>query len=215
MGTPTKKKDFFKRLKWAAEYIDGDYGVWAYDTWKEYNRAYFDNALEVGGITWGLTRHGAALGYYAGYRNLIVLHSSLIEPRSESPWGIENLGYKFAADVLLHEMMHQNIHQHYSEDSKKPLPNRGCHTSKAWVSEVNRMAGMLNLDCKAMVIKQRRVKLEGEAKSKPRWIAPDGYLEQTELSSFPHSVRPENYYGSGVVFNTEKNTLQVNPSTCM
>jgi hypothetical protein len=103
----------FSILKISAYLTNGDMGQWVHERWLEYNTRYFENQISPGGIQWGLTPHGSALGYYESGRNLIVLHQSLLKASpfgKGNPWNIkELLGYRLAADVLLHEMIRQSI----------------------------------------------------------------------------------------------------------
>lgn len=169
-------------LRQAAEIADpGGYGVWAYDTWAEHNAAMFAGDLAPGGITWGLTPHGHSLGYYEPWRNHITLHSSLVAPRGDA-WRMGRLlGPRFASDVLLHEMVHQAIAQ-------RGITDKESHNSEAWASEITRISALLGLDCKAQVEKPRRI--AGKVKRAPQ----EGYLSRGAMASWPHSVRPADYY---------------------
>ena len=92
----------------------GEKGAWIYTEWDRHNKRYFDSKLNPIGIIWqDTTKHGKCLGYIRqGKQRVIGLSMSIIEPKSEAPWGIdrENLNKKYASDVLLHEMIHhQNL----------------------------------------------------------------------------------------------------------
>ena len=176
------QQDTLSILRQAAEIADpGGYGAWAYDTWAEHNAAFFNGELRPGGIAWGLTCWGDALGQYEPWRDMITLHSSLVHP-SGNAWGIGKLlGPRFAADVLLHEMVHQAITQ-------RGIVERESHNAEAFTNEINRISALLGLDCKAKPIKQRRVN------GYPRRVPDEGYMTQKEISAWPHSVRPAGYY---------------------
>jgi hypothetical protein len=176
----------YSRMREAGVAFFGELGAWAYDEWARLNELYFEGRNEAGPIIWGLTPHGKRLGHYQPERNEIVLHTSLVTPSDGTAWGIRHLGKKYASDVLLHEMMHQRIHQ-------LSLPVRGYsndspHNNQHWVDEVNRIAPLLGLDVKAQLVKQRRIA------GKVQWAAEEGYLSRDELARFPHSVRGEEFY---------------------
>jgi hypothetical protein len=173
----------YSRMREAGVAFFGELGAWAYDEWARLNELYFEDRNEAGPIIWGLTPHGAKLGHYNPERNEIVLHTSLVTPSDGAAWGIRHLGKKYASDVLLHEMMHQRIHQ-------LSLSTRGysSHNNEAWVNEVNRIAGLMGLEVEARVVRQRRV--DGKVK----WAPEEGCLSREELAGFPHSVVGEEFY---------------------
>ena len=169
-------------LRQAAELADpGGYGVWAYDTWAEHNAAFFNGELRPGGIAWGLTPHGYALGFYEPWRNHITLHSSIVAPKGDA-WGRGRLlGPLFASDVLLHEMVHQAI-------AKRGGKVEESHNSEAWASEIMRISVLLGLECQAKPVKPRRI--GGQVKR----AAEDGYISRAAMAAWPHSLRPAGYY---------------------
>jgi hypothetical protein len=92
----------------AQEVLWGDAGVWAYDTWHAHNDQYFGGAIAYTGVVFGLTPHGGKLGHCYRTDGRITLHSSLLDPRSDTPWGKAAATWtdRYASDVLLHEMVH-------------------------------------------------------------------------------------------------------------
>ncbi len=178
----------YDKLKDAAATFFGELGVWAYDTWAELNGQYFMGANEPGPIVWGLTPHGKCLGSYHSNRNQITLHTSLVEPKTGAPWMIDYMGKLFAKDVLLHEMMHQRIHQYGLEHSSLTAGNYTSHNCGAWVDEVNRISKLMGVDVHAEVVRQKRV--DGKVK----WYVPDGCLTVKELASFPGCIRKAGHY---------------------
>lgn len=180
-------------LKEAAALTDLGYGEWAYDEWVAHNERYFDGALEIGGINWGLTSWGRTLGQYWPERNVIVMHVSLLYPQSDA-WGISKLlGVNFASDVLMHEMVHQAIRQRGDIE-----PDEKGHNNQLWVDEINRIALLLGLKANAKVVKQRRV--DGQ----PRWVPEDGCLTRKQLGGWPHSARLPTHYEETAVMTLGK-----------
>lgn len=177
----------------AAQVSDFGYGEWAYRKWVELNEQFWNGQLEPGGIFWGLTPHGSSLGFYEPWRNAITLHTSLVKPKGDA-WGqAVLLGEKFAEDVLLHEMIHQSIHQLTDYRGKE------SHNCAPWCKEVNRLIPMLGLetDLKAEVVKLRRVKnSDGKGSTVTRKEKP-GVLPRRMLARFPHSLRQKGYYEQG------------------
>jgi hypothetical protein len=190
---PPSAEEALAILKAAADISDWGYGRWAYEKWELFNYLYFDGALQPGGIVWGLTPHGHSLGYYEPWRNCITLHTSLVKPAGRDPWGMGNLtGERLAADVLLHEMMHQAIHQRGGD------PSRNIHNSEIWSAEINRLIPLLKIETKliAKPVRQQRVREPGQktGNGKVKWIVEDGCMNRAQLSTFPHSLRPVTYY---------------------
>lgn len=194
----------FELLRAASEVTHGAIGAWMFDQWASINDHYFGGALETIALVWALTPHGSALGFFDGGIPRITLHPSLIDPRSADLWGMGRiLGERQASDVLLHEMIHQAIFQAHGNSGKDE--GTSSHNNAYWVSEVNRISSLLGLNVKAQVVRQRRVVIStylddnGKERriTKPRWVANEGFLELSELSSFPQSCRPEKYYERG------------------
>jgi hypothetical protein len=195
-NTPHEVTDTLDILKEAARIIYPGHGAWAYDTWLAHNTAYFNGILQPCGIQWGLTPHGYALGYFSPTFRTITLHTSLVNPHSYA-WGLHAvLGEQFASDVLLHEMIHQNVHQEHGDIR---LDGTSCHNNQAWCEHINRISDLLGLNVKAAVVKQRR-----ENGSKPRWLPQPGYLSIADLAHWPHSVRPAGFYEAEAEQNLEK-----------
>ena len=171
----------YSDLRRAAATFFSELGEWSYDEWAGLNSKFFGNANEGGPILWGLTPHGGSVGYYSPMHNSITMHTSLVHKSTDTPWGIKNLGKKYASDVLLHEMIHQHIHQ-----MKLPVGRYSSHNNKSWCDEVNRIGALLGFKnmLRAEPIKQKRV--EG----KVTWYVKPGCMPRKEFATFPHSQRP-------------------------
>jgi len=191
-------------LRNAAEIIHPGVGRKLYTWWDRFNRDYFGRQMEPPGIQFGLTAHGGRLGKWRGPEKVIVLHRSLIKP-SGNAWGFardleeHGGGEKFCRDVLLHEMVHQYIDtvrgisgteaRNNSPQGGNDADGGSPHNCPSWVAEINRLSQELDLDCTAAVVKQRRV--DGQVK----WSPPEGFdMSIGDVSSWPHSVRPDGYY---------------------
>jgi hypothetical protein len=158
----------------------GELGEWAQQTWADHNVAYFGGALRPLPILWGLTPHGRALGFYRRAQN-ITLHLSLVREQSNA-WDLGGLlGPRFASDVLLHEMVHQANHE-------GGYRGQEAHECEPWCAEITRISPLIGLDCKAKLIKRQRV--DGRQLRIPE----PGYMTQGQISTWPHSVRPREYY---------------------
>jgi hypothetical protein len=172
----------------ALENLWGDAGAWAADTWTRLNTDHFDGELRYHGIVFGLTPHGHNLGHTQSsgpWPGRITLHPSLLHPRGRA-WTIgSKLGARFAADVLLHEMVHVTlIARGVDRDDVE-----GCHNIPEWCEEIMRITPQLGLDpVKAAPVKPRRV--NGKVMRKPL----DDHLTRDEIAHWPHSLRPAGYY---------------------
>jgi hypothetical protein len=171
-----------------------DAGEWIVDTWTRLNRDHFDGMLKYHGVVWGLTPHGGSLGHtYGGSSRRITLHPAIIDPHTDA-WdyekhsaGATKLGAAFAADVLLHEMVHVKLF-----DAGVELGEGNSHHNTApWCDEVMRITPQLGLDpVKAAPVKPRRV--DGIVRRLPL----DGHLSRSDIGEWPHSLRPTGYYTS-------------------
>ena len=163
----------------------GNVGAWAYDEWKHLNERFFNGKNNVGPIVWGLTFQGGSMGYYAVAENLIYLNNHLLRPiypTHHLKWDIEHMNKKLASDVLLHEMIHQKLHQ------TGGWKGETSHNNVRFVEEVNRISTLLGLSVKAMVLKEEILR------GKRIWNEKPGYMRMKELFYFPYGSRPSSYY---------------------
>jgi hypothetical protein len=175
----------FAALKVEAAKTFGDFGIWVYDEWKALNDALFYGENIAGTITWKNLPQDSSLGYYDRTKNHIVLHDTLMRPVYPCPGlksKLRRSNTRKISDVLLHEMIHQRVHQ------TGGWKGENSHNNVRFVNEVNRIAKLLGIDIKAKVIQWQTI--HGK-------IAPcvkSGCLNIEELSNFPYSSRPRNYY---------------------
>lgn len=174
----------FDELRTAGEAFFPGLGAWSYDKWADLNESYYFGKLKPGPILWGLTPHGHRLGSCSHDGNCtITLHTSLFGSRTDA-WGRGSLlGKRFAADVLVHEMLHKFLIQ--SEKSSK-------HNHDPWCDEIERISPELGLNIKAKPIRQKRV--DGKVK----WYVEPGHLKRIEIATWPYLIRPKEYYESSV-----------------
>jgi hypothetical protein len=163
----------------------GEAGAWAFDEWKMLNQTFFYGENKPGAIIWGKTPQDKRMGYYHVSENLIYLDKNLMRPvypTNSLNWGIQHVNKKIASDVLLHEMIHQRVNQ------TGGWVGETSHNNERFVEEVNRLAKLLGIDVKAKVIEKKRTR------NQPIWHIEPGHLTLKELSDFPYSSRPYNYY---------------------
>lgn len=175
----------FNELKISAIKVFGHFGVWVFDEWNKLNDSFFYGKNIVGEIIWDHTPRDRSLGYYSPEENLIVLHKTLMRPfypTNNFNWDPRHLNKRKVSDVLLHEMIHQRIHQ------TGGWKGENSHNNVRFVNEVNRIAKLLGIDINAQVIQQQTIHGRTTALVKP------GCLNMEELSNFPYSSRPHNYY---------------------
>ncbi len=165
-------------------------GGWAFDVFDELNGLCFDGRLKPRPIVWGLTPHGKALGYYSSRDGLITLHTSLVRPSGDA-WRLRSLlGERFARDVLVHEMVHAS---QYELLGHVKFGGNDTHNCASWCDEIVRVTPLLGLPpIKAAPVRQKRI--EGAV----RWHVEPGHLKRADLASWPHSIRPRDYYEQDV-----------------
>jgi hypothetical protein len=175
----------FAELKNDAAKAFGDFGPWIYDEWKRLNDAFFYGKNIVGAIVWEETPQDRSLGYYDRIGNVIVLHKTLMRPvypTTGLKWELRRLNTRMVSDVLLHEMIHQRIHQ------TGGWMGENSHNNERFVNEVNRIANLLGLKITAKVIRSKSF----HDKNIP--LMESECLSFEELSHFPYLSRSRNYY---------------------
>jgi hypothetical protein len=167
-------------------------GAWAFDTWHEHNRRYFAGALAYDWIVWGLTPHGHSLGFTAPHgQGRITLHPSLVAPKGETVWSMRrrHCNTTLAADVLLHEMIHQRLWQ---RDGAMKVKGDSSHNNAAWCAEVVRLSPLV-LGTVVQAAPIWPIRRQGTVSRQAR----PGYLARAQLARWPYSLRPQGYYGTG------------------
>lgn len=175
----------FAELKIEAIKAFGNFGAWVFDEWKKLNDTFFNGENIVGEIIWGSTPQDRSLGYYSPDKNRIVLHKTLMRPvypKIYLNWEPRHLNKRKVSDVLLHEMIHQRVHQ------TGGWIGETSHNNEQFVNEVNRIAKLLGIYIKAKVIQWETI----HGKTTP--CVEPGCLNLKELSNFPYSSRNQNYY---------------------
>jgi hypothetical protein len=182
-----------------AAHYHGSKGEWAYALLEAINDAFFEGELPWPHISWALTPYGACLGYsYTSGPATIVLHPSLLGgSEKHNPWKVPSgwLGWRFAADVLLHEAIHLSvIHRLGGWEG----PGTTSHNNPAWVEEVNRLMPLLHIPkvetLTAGMTKVQRVPIEGSPgkRGKPPTKVErvtEGNLPFKAVAGFPGALR--------------------------
>jgi hypothetical protein len=223
-GTTITKAD-----RAALENLWGKAGAWTADTWSELNAQCFAKKLRYRGIVWGLTPHGGRLGHTSS-QGRITLHPALLHPaeaidEDAKVWGrsVREMGTAFAADVLVHEMVHAWLVQTKRGDQRPTGSRYEPHNSWPWCEEIMRITPLLGLEpILAEPVKARRfpnpnrtgwqkrewskakgdlvdVWVPGDPKAPATIVqkaARDGYESQSEIASWPHCLRPGGYYSA-------------------
>jgi hypothetical protein len=175
----------FEELKTDGIEMFGDVGAWAYDEWNRLNETYFEGKNRPGAIHWVTSAKNQSLGWYSSSENIIYLFKGLVRPQYITPmakWSLDHLNQRLASDVLLHEMIHQAIHQ------SGGWRGESSHNNERFVKEVNRIAKLLDLKVTARVIKTKMID------NKPTRAVEPGFLTLEELLHFPYATRPHEYY---------------------
>lgn len=176
----------FEELKIKAIKAFGNFGAWVFDEWKTLNNSFFYGENIAGEIIWGTTPKDRSIGYYSPYENLIVLHKTLMRPVYpviNFKWELRHLNKRKASDVLLHEMIHQRVHQ------TGGWKGESSHNNKRFIEEADRIAKLLDIDIKSKAMGET---IQGKT---PPGVYPE-CLNLKKLSNFPYSYRnPDYYYG--------------------
>src|SRR5262245_15368610 len=144
-------------------------GEFAYAAFDHINRTCFGGRVPEALILWQLTEHGRGLGWQRSSAEgppVITLHPSVVAPSGDNDaddlWGVprELLGWCYAYDVLLHEMLHAHVEYVLGGWEHRDGPQRSkwtCHNNPVWVAECNRLAGLLGLPGRYSLKRNRRV----------------------------------------------------------
>ena len=181
----------------AAHYY-GRYGPLGYRLFEAVNLALFGGALPWPLVVWGLTAHGACLGYtQLGAAPIITLHPSLLGGTEKpDPWGIAPawLGVLYALDVMMHECMHVAV----ASLRGGRQDGDSSHNNSAWVAEVTRLAPLVGFAGVEAGMKRptRRGKTIQRVET--------GTIPFTAVTGFPQKLRQvrgtaEAYYGAKVL----------------
>jgi hypothetical protein len=191
----------------ALENLWADAGAWAADSWSKLNEQCFDGKLRYRGVVFGLTKHGGALGHTSP-SGRITLHPALLDPQDWDDDGrvwkaisLDQLGDRYAADVLVHEMIHVWIRQQYPALDRPDDRGESSHNYVWWCREITRISPVIGLgDILAEPVLPRRIPNpeRGRNPKADKTIVVrkvrDGYLTQSEIGQWPHSLRPASYY---------------------
>ena len=163
----------------ALENLWGQAGIWAADTWSQFNAQCFGGGLYYCGVVWATTPERTLARTSPHGR--ITLHPALLDPVNWADlWGrvwrcpVEKLGAAYAADTLVHEMAHAWLLQLGKTDHDD-------HNCQSWCDEVVRLTPLLGLP----PVRAERVI------GQPR----NGFLSKSELANWPREgLRAADYY---------------------
>ena len=184
--------DLEQACRLVAESFYGEPGRWLYELYERLNEELFSSELPTALITIELTPHGKCLGSTGcGARPRIKIHPSCFDPSSVNPWKIDRsvLGWRFAADVMVHEMTHASV-AYRCGGTLGPT----SHDCPNWRSEVERIAPLVGLkEFKASRNKVERVPTgavsdKGKPITKTKRVL-HGELPYSCTFSFPYAAR--------------------------
>ena len=194
--------------KTVARAFYGTQGAWLYDCYDSLNAQLFHGELPPCLIALELTAHGKCLGFTRHHDSFprITIHPSLFQGREKiSPWGIDpaDLGWRYALDTLIHEMVHVSVGYRLGGSSGST-----SHDCPKWRAEVERIAAAIGLPgFKASSNKPVRIKTGALNKhGRPETIVKRGApgpLDYVTTYKFPHSTRralgQSDYYQNGTL----------------
>jgi hypothetical protein len=180
-------------------------GEFAYVAFDHINATYFDGRIPETLILWQLTDHGHALGWCRSALDgppIITLHPALIVPAddgSETKWHVPRhlLGWCYAFDVLLHEMIHACVEYvlggwEHLKGQERGRSKWSSHNNPLWIGECNRIAAQIGLFDRYTLKRYRRVE------KKVRYQQDDA--DAPDFERFPHAdPAREEFYRRGVL----------------
>jgi hypothetical protein len=138
-----------------ARHVYGGHGLgaFAYAAFGYINSTYFAAALPEPLILWDITAFGKCLGQARSPRHgppIIKLRPSTVAPSPTAPkppWDVDPsmLGYCYAYQVLLHELVHVAVNYLRGGLEAHPefSPKWTSHNNPVWVEEINRLAALM------------------------------------------------------------------------
>ena len=169
----------FEQYKQQGIMLYGERGKFAYDSWNDINKAYFNNKLIPIQITWGITPYSKSKS--ENINGLILLHNSIYNRKNNTLYG-----KKYTYDIILHEAIHHYIINNGGYTQNCAVSSN--HNNIEWITEIIRIGGLLGYNIKADIIKQKRI--NGKVSN----YVKEGYLTRKEIASFPISIRSTSYY---------------------
>ena len=175
----------------------GDVGAYAYEIFDSHNKQFFDGSLEAPLFRFELMAYGHAVAFFLASHTgkpLISIASQLpngswlISPDSAMKRG--SARDRFIADVILHEMIHENVARLLNGKRES------SHKGPTWIAEIQRIGDMLGFpDWEVGRYKtRRRPKAKGGGTYKG---TPDGCVPYEEMFRFPHEtwmkIEPNRY----------------------
>ena len=160
---------------------------------KTYNDKYFNGAIPDYKLTIGVTPYSNRIGLCYPEQKHILVSVELINNGSDK---------KIIDDLLLHEMIHAHIHCNSALINRYDIPmtNKSSHNNYAWVDEMIRLSKLMDNLKKFKVepVKKKRTSyIDSNGKKQytnSKTFVRDGFLNRKEISSFPHTLRPNGYY---------------------
>ena len=141
MGEKFKINDPIQILNEKIRHLNFTHSKCLYETWEKHNEQYFGNRLNPIEIKIQITDFNSAIGIYGGH--IGILYGLFADDHDESK---SASCPEFIEDVILHEMIHQNIHENpeLRKLSLLPKSNTTSHNNRGWINEINRIAGMMD-----------------------------------------------------------------------
>lgn len=152
-----------------AERCFGDLGLKTIFLWKQYNRDYFSDALDVTPVLYvPVSPYGHWVGCFCAGRNIYLMF-----PSEERSWA-------FVRGVLLHEMVHQHLAQ---------TGNNSQHACEPWCAEIMRISRCLGVNIWAGKYTVKKVNGKSVRANQERPASMNGRaLNQKQISQWPHSI---------------------------
>ena len=171
-------------LRTISEAAFGPAGGWLHQVFDILNRRCWAGRLPATPLYFALTPHGKCLGLTHTGRDsavsVVIINPGTLHPGA---WNLgDRAGWRQAALVLLHEMLHVAQRRLYAG---LPCPGETSHNQDLWVREANRISALIDLPpiCTRFVMKRRG----GTTLREP--LNPSTYpVTQLAVAAWPHGI---------------------------
>jgi hypothetical protein len=195
-ASPVPNEDLHSRRSALAREAEERYpgaGWMIYQWWREWNEALLGRQMETCAILFETVSNGCRFGRWESQDASIIIDRSLLHKHGKV-WRLyhEDLGRKFAQDVLLHQMVHQyidTVRNAPESPNREPTVSQG-HDNQQWIAEINRLTETLGLGPRRAAVQETHPtdtiidSAEG----------PPDPLSDAERTLWPYLIRENGYY---------------------
>jgi hypothetical protein len=207
-ASPVPKEDLHSRRSALTRKAEERYpgaGWTIFQWWREWNEAFFGRQMETCEIRFETVSNGCRFGRWKSQDASIIIDQSLLHKHGKV-WRLyhEDLGRKFAQDVLLHSMVHQyidTVRNAPEPPNREPTASQG-QDNQQWIAEINRLSEKLELGPRRAAIQETHP-TDTSIHSSEGSLDP---LSDAERTLWPYLLREPGYYqrDAAAVFETRE-----------